>query len=920
LSEFFDEEIQKRLSNKKGHELIVQEITPILQMKMAQLAAGCEAFINDDELFTNNRQFTDEPLIIDDVDAEAMQTFINANNALLNTEEQKEEAVFSESGDSIVSPLSKIKKLRTEIIRTTANIRRLEKEVEELGSQVENIEDAKKSLTEDGFFEFGGISYQLLPKIEEKPLEEDYAPHEVKSTAIDLRSGFTAIKNQGQVGACTAFSLTSIYEYILKSNKLQECDLSEAFLYYNARKKDGKENELTGSRIDLAIETLVENGICLEEKWVNKQGGEEEIRAHYTTEPSQEAKDDAALRKVKKAVNVKLTLNDIRSALEDGYPVEFCTTLFDTFGNNAVVTYPSEDEMKQANFYDNQSRYHAMVICGYSDEEKLFVVRNSWGTEFGDKGYCYIPYSYITNSELTPCAYAITEVATTNVSAKKGIVKRTSLPFGDDVKMKFAIKKNALEEEKRILAGIISYYSSLKNQYNELHEQILNPHNQTALTTSTQTRLTNERQELETQYTAACDNMDEQLNVFANNTKSKAIRMAMPFALVMLIAEFYRWLFKKGLLCLNDFDSGMFDYLYREGFAILWIGIIALVTVGGFALWRIIGRKNHKENASQLMDYDKTTKRVRTVLIISFLIIGILVGIYSIFYDKQLGEKMLDYMYQKSLWVILLSFIIGIITVSAFIYLRIKKRKQLKEELQVVCDDRFNLVELKKRELKENRLRMHFAGMLLDKNSEVEHNLTKKYQFMQSFFVNLNTWHTLENASLKTMDDQVQAPFISVINNECLDKYFEQNGKELTKNISFCDVFVKNYQLSEDGIAAFQITLKRTFCEELLASISGFTIYDYFARPGEKLFLESKAPKALLSELETKSDVFVQHSKSPNTSKNLFVFTRNEDEKHSWLAISRPHFSCSPTQSPIVSPLKLVLTQMEELSASDLYL
>ena len=236
FSEFFNKEIKTRLSNKKSHEIIIEEITPLLKEKMAHLASDFELFIideklsipakraifsallgEDDELF-DNKLFTEAPLWLDDIDAEALQIYINANNALLNTEKQKNEAILSENEIPINSPLSQIRILRSEIIQTTGYIRKLEKEVEVLSQQVGNIEESKKSLMDDGFYEFGGTNYKLLPKIEEKPLEEDYIAHEVKSTVVDLRSGFTAIKNQGQTGACTAFSLTSIYEYILKSN------------------------------------------------------------------------------------------------------------------------------------------------------------------------------------------------------------------------------------------------------------------------------------------------------------------------------------------------------------------------------------------------------------------------------------------------------------------------------------------------------------------------------------------------------------------------------------------------------------------------------------------------------------------------------------------------------------------------------
>jgi C1A family cysteine protease len=946
LSEFFDNEIKTRLSNKTEQEIIVQELTPVLKKKTEQIASECEEFITDiklsipakraifsallgedDELF-ENQIFTEEPVILDDIDTEAMQVYIDANNALLNTEKQKEEAILSENQEPVISPLNEIKKLRTEIIRETGYIRKLEQDVDELSNQVDNIEESKKSLTDDGFYEFGGINYQLLPKIDEKPLEENYVPHEVKSAVVDLRNGFTSIKNQGQIGACTAFSLVSIYEYILKSNKQKDFDLSEAFVYYNARKKSADENKLAGSRIDYAIESLVEYGVCLEEKWTNKNGSEDEIREFYTTEPNQEAKNDALLRRVKKAVNVKLTLKDIKSALEDGYPVEISITIFGSFGKNSsgVISYPTAEEIETAK-NDNINRRHAMVICGYSDEEKLFVVRNSWGTEFGDKGYCYMPYSYIINEDLTGYAVAIIEVATFTA---KGIVKRTSLPFGEDVKMRYAIKKNILEEERRILSLIKNVYSNLKLQYNVLHEAIFNPHNQKNLTESTKIRLTKEKKILADEYNMACNKMDEKLDAFDANTRSKAISLSLRFGVIIILELLYCYIYKRGYY--TDWTEKIFSEVGL--WLIVWSLIFGVAVVGGYVLFRILKRKRLKnelpENAETqdyLSAFNKKTRRRSFNIFLLFSMIGILGGISGHFYNNGNHDKwwnfwtnIFHWLYDKSLLVSILLLVTGIITVGVFILLRIKKREQLKNTLQGICNDWNTKVATKEKELKENKLRMHFAGMTISENSKTEHNLYKKYQFMQSFFVNLNTWHTMENSSLKTMDDQIPAPFISVINNDTLDGYFEQQRDELTKNISFCNIFVNKYQLSEDGISAFQAAIKQTFCEELLVSIKDFTLYDCLVKPDTKSFLVNKTLKELLPDLEDKSDVFVQHSKSPNASKNIFIFTRDEDEKHNWQNISRPHFSCRPYHNAIISPLKLIMVQMEEMNIENLYL
>jgi C1A family cysteine protease len=41
-----------------------------------------------------------------------------------------------------------------------------------------------------------------------------------------------------------------------------------------------------------------------------------------------------------------------------------------------------------------------MSIVGYDDAISRFIVRNSWGDAWGKGGYCFFPYSYLTNRNL----------------------------------------------------------------------------------------------------------------------------------------------------------------------------------------------------------------------------------------------------------------------------------------------------------------------------------------------------------------------------------------------------------------------------------------------------------------------------------------------------------------------------------------
>ena len=54
----------------------------------------------------------------------------------------------------------------------------------------------------------------------------------------------------------------------------------------------------------------------------------------------------------------------------------------------------------------------AVLAVGYSDSAKRFIVRNSWGTSWGDKGYCTMPYAYLGDRNLSDDFWTIRAAAT----------------------------------------------------------------------------------------------------------------------------------------------------------------------------------------------------------------------------------------------------------------------------------------------------------------------------------------------------------------------------------------------------------------------------------------------------------------------------------------------------------------------------
>ena len=377
-------------------------------------------------------------------------------------------------GETPINPIKELKNINRKLIQSEVTVRTLAEQMKIYEDQIEKNDKVKECFIDDGFFTFGDNKFKMLPSVDEVPLEETYVPHEVRVDSVDLRKNFSRIKNQGQQGSCLAFTLTSVFEYMMKQNKKDDCDLSEAFLYYNARNLDenGSVNEDNGSRFVPSLESLRKYGIALEKAWPYDD-------SVYDKKPSQEAYDDAATRKLVKAMNVDRNVDAIKSALVDGFPVACSFTLFESFSNGgAYIPMPSDEEIATLDDKSEDAEWrhsrHAMVIVGFSDKLQRFLVRNSWGIDWGDQGYCYIPYSYVAHPKLFNFACIISEVAslTTYIPELKEV---PALEINNsDVKIRYYVAAASYDLQVRMAKelrkrkdDLIRYFEVLKSLYAE---------------------------------------------------------------------------------------------------------------------------------------------------------------------------------------------------------------------------------------------------------------------------------------------------------------------------------------------------------------------------------------------------------------------------------------------------------------------
>ncbi len=208
---------------------------------------------------------------------------------------------------------------------------------------------------------------------------------------VDMRGLMTRIEDQGETSSCVANAIAGAYEYWVRRSTKQDYDVSRLFVYYNARWRNGDQDKDDGSVIQLAMDGLREFGACAENRWPFE-------KPLLLEKPNRSAYEEASKVKIKEMNQVPLDLNAWKQAIASGYPVVFGILLFESFDQcnqrGGVVPMPSPEDVSRESHGG-----HAMTAVGYSDKERVFIVRNSWGDRWGDQGYCYMPYDYVINDK-----------------------------------------------------------------------------------------------------------------------------------------------------------------------------------------------------------------------------------------------------------------------------------------------------------------------------------------------------------------------------------------------------------------------------------------------------------------------------------------------------------------------------------------
>lgn len=226
--------------------------------------------------------------------------------------------------------------------------------------------------------------------------------------AIDLKAWCSPIEDQGALGSCTANAGVGIVEYFERRAFGKNIDASRLFLYKVTRNMLHWTGD-TGAFLRTTMGALVLFGVPPEEY-------SPYVIADFDKEPSafcyafaQNYQAISYYRLDPSGTTGSVLLDRIKTNLVAGLPSMFGFTVYNSISQASAtgkIPFPVSG--------DNITGGHAIVAIGYDDNMKIkntaagakettgaLLIRNSWGTGWGNAGYGFLPYDYVLKGVAT---------------------------------------------------------------------------------------------------------------------------------------------------------------------------------------------------------------------------------------------------------------------------------------------------------------------------------------------------------------------------------------------------------------------------------------------------------------------------------------------------------------------------------------
>jgi C1A family cysteine protease len=221
--------------------------------------------------------------------------------------------------------------------------------------------------------------------------------------SVNLRKWCSEIQDQGELGSCTANAWAGILQF--NENKYPNplgkyYNLSRLFIYYNERVIENTVSDDSGAQLRDGAKAIADFGVCPEYDWpydirnfaIKPHAGcytvayKNHIHSYYSLDAATQGR----------------TLTNLKTCIAIGQPFVFGFMVYESFETEQMK---STGIMPMPNMQTEEILGgHAVMAVGYNDADKRFLVKNSWGPNWGLKGtnagYFTMPYDFISDSNM----------------------------------------------------------------------------------------------------------------------------------------------------------------------------------------------------------------------------------------------------------------------------------------------------------------------------------------------------------------------------------------------------------------------------------------------------------------------------------------------------------------------------------------
>lgn len=231
------------------------------------------------------------------------------------------------------------------------------------------------------------------------------APPATLPAAQDLRAWCSRIEDQKALGSCTANAGVGMIEYFERRAFGNYIDASRLFLYKTTRNLLGWNGD-TGAFLRTTMGAMALFGVPPERYWPYT-----DAKPDFDHEPTafcySFAREYQAINYFRldtAGTSKSALLARIKLYLAAKLPSMFGFTVYSSIsqaGSTGEIPFPGAGESVRGG--------HAIMAVGYDDNKVIhnsssgnktkgaLLIRNSWGTVWGDAGYGWLPYDYVTH-------------------------------------------------------------------------------------------------------------------------------------------------------------------------------------------------------------------------------------------------------------------------------------------------------------------------------------------------------------------------------------------------------------------------------------------------------------------------------------------------------------------------------------------